>query len=221
MNSKPAAIVNILNGINRYNPENAPHLEAYVQDQCEKQFYDLEANLATLKLYQFVPKEYKMDVVCAILVKALMRLPHSDFSLCKCLLEFRRCDDFPINEILKWHELLEKCEIREFWKRLAEPDNEAILARLNIGDFDSAMRRFVCYVVSNTFQRVKTTMLRDWLGGVSDAEFSTLLTANGWRMEDGGQYVFVANQDELVKSRDVKEHVTIDAIAPVVSPHCH
>ena len=70
----------------RYNPENLPTLENYVERQAVENSYDLEANLAVLKLYQFNPHLYKVDITCLILLKALTNLPHTDFVLCKCLL---------------------------------------------------------------------------------------------------------------------------------------
>ena len=70
----------------RYNPENMSTLEHYVELQALENTYDLEANLALLKLYQFNPGTYKTNIACLILLKALTNLPHTDFVLCKCLL---------------------------------------------------------------------------------------------------------------------------------------
>lgn len=70
----------------RYNPENLPTLERYVELQSIENTYDLEANLAVLKLYQFNPATFNMHITCQILLKALTNLPHTDFILCKCLL---------------------------------------------------------------------------------------------------------------------------------------
>ena len=61
-------------------------LEHYVEIQAHENTYDLEANLALLKLYQFNPGTYKTEIACLILLKALTNLPHTDFVLCKCLL---------------------------------------------------------------------------------------------------------------------------------------
>ena len=71
----------------RYNPENMSTLENYVRLQALENTYDLEANLALLKLYQFNPGTYKTDIACLILLKALTNLPNTDFVLCKCLLQ--------------------------------------------------------------------------------------------------------------------------------------
>lgn len=81
-----------LTGINfffffsRYNPENLQTLESYVDYQSRENTYDLEANLAVLKLYQFNPQRYNSNITCQILLKALTNFPHTDFVLCKCLL---------------------------------------------------------------------------------------------------------------------------------------
>lgn len=71
----------------RYNPKNMITLEQYVELQALENTYDLEANLALLKLYQFNPGTYKTKIACLILLKALTNLPHTDFVLCKCLLQ--------------------------------------------------------------------------------------------------------------------------------------
>lgn len=76
----------MLQGIERYNPNNTKPLEQYVEMQVREQAYDLEANLALLKLYQFNPAYFSLPVATQILLKALANLPHSDFVLCKCLL---------------------------------------------------------------------------------------------------------------------------------------
>lgn len=74
----------------RYNPENLPTLERYVEIQAKENSYDLEANLAVLKLYQFTPARFNVDITCQILLKALTNLPHTDFILCKCLLNEKK-----------------------------------------------------------------------------------------------------------------------------------
>ena len=73
----------------RYNPDHLATLEKYVEIQSRENAYDLEANLAVLKLYQLNPHRFNMDITCQILLKALTNLPHTDFVLCKCLLSER------------------------------------------------------------------------------------------------------------------------------------
>jgi translation initiation factor 3 subunit K len=45
-----SVIESSLQGIDRYNPDNIPLLEEYVQYQIEEKKYNLDANLALLKL---------------------------------------------------------------------------------------------------------------------------------------------------------------------------
>jgi translation initiation factor 3 subunit K len=47
---RPELIRNIINGLERYNPEAAGTLESYLQQQCEEKFCDCNANRALLKL---------------------------------------------------------------------------------------------------------------------------------------------------------------------------
>ena len=83
----------MLQGIERYNPENIKTLEHYVDLQAREKGYDLEANLALLKLYQFNPTYNNLSVVVQILLKALTNLPHTDFVLCKCPLSQELLED--------------------------------------------------------------------------------------------------------------------------------
>jgi hypothetical protein len=47
---RPEHIDQILNGLDRYNPETTAVFQDYVMQQCESQTYDCYANLALLKL---------------------------------------------------------------------------------------------------------------------------------------------------------------------------
>lgn len=87
----------------RYNPDNLPSLERYVEIQSRENAYDLEANLAVLKLYQLNPLQYNIDITSQILLKALTNFPHTDFVLCKCLLSSRQvCFHCIIFRVSNW-----------------------------------------------------------------------------------------------------------------------
>jgi translation initiation factor 3 subunit K len=85
MASKQQNIATLLEG-NRYNVSILPELEKYVNEQVEKGSYDLDANMALLKLYQFYPEKLQKAIVAKVLCKALMNLPRNDFLLCTCVL---------------------------------------------------------------------------------------------------------------------------------------
>uniref|UniRef100_A0A8C3QZA3 Eukaryotic translation initiation factor 3 subunit K n=1 Tax=Cyanoderma ruficeps TaxID=181631 RepID=A0A8C3QZA3_9PASS len=107
--------VRALPHLHRYNPENLATLERYVETQAKENAYDLEANLAVLKLYQFNPAFFQTGVTAQILLKALTNLPHTDFTLCKCMIDQAHQEERPIRQILYLGELLETCHFQSFW----------------------------------------------------------------------------------------------------------
>ncbi|KAF6034263.1 hypothetical protein EB796_007430 [Bugula neritina] len=132
-----ATVASLLKGIDRYNPENLVTLERYVAIQCEENTYDLEANLAVLKLYQFNPSYYQTPVTMRILLKALTNLPHTDFILCKSLLDGARIDDESVQKVIHLANLLECCQFTAFWANLEE---EADLVA-DIAGFQDSIRK--------------------------------------------------------------------------------
>lgn len=93
-------------------------MDKWVNTQCVENYYDLEANLAVLKLYQFNPTTIKRSTVERILLKALTALPNTDFVLCKCLIDSALLEDESIKSILALHNLLETCKFEHFWVSL-------------------------------------------------------------------------------------------------------
>jgi translation initiation factor 3 subunit K len=74
----------------RYNPNCRSMLEEYVQYQIENRFYDFDANMALLKMYQFDPSHFQAKSVTNILLLALTNLPKADLLLCKYLLDTKK-----------------------------------------------------------------------------------------------------------------------------------
>jgi len=90
VNTRADEVARKLKGIERYNPNCRPMLEEYVQYQIENRFYDFDANMALLKMYQFDPSNFQADKVADILLLALTNLPKPDFLLCKYLLDTQK-----------------------------------------------------------------------------------------------------------------------------------
>ncbi|OAD59440.1 Eukaryotic translation initiation factor 3 subunit K [Eufriesea mexicana] len=155
-------VAGMLKGIERYNPDHLATLEKYVEIQSRENAYDLEANLAVLKLYQLNPHRFNMDITCQILLKALTNLPHTDFVLCKCLLSERIMQESPINQIMYLADILEQCNFQHFWDRVLSMSD---LCDRIVG-FQDSIRKFVCHVVGITFQTIDKNLLAQLLGGV-------------------------------------------------------
>lgn len=63
---RPDFIRNIINGLERYNPEAAGTLEGYLEQQCSDRFCDANANRALLKLCVISPQPRNIPCIsCA------------------------------------------------------------------------------------------------------------------------------------------------------------
>jgi len=201
----------MLKGIDRYNPENLRILEPYLQQQVDNNTYDLSANLAVLKLYQFNPALVKIDVICHTLLKALTSLPSPDFSLCECLIDQHLHEDPQIGRLIFLHHLLETCNFQLFWQEInATPELIE-----GVTGFEDAIRRFICSIVSITYQRIRTDHLISLLGDVDDYELDHWVSNSSWSKLDD-EIIFINNQEEIVKTRNIVEKVDFDKVRTVM-----
>lgn len=146
----------------RYNPEHLKTFEDHVNLQAKENTYDLEANLAVLKLYQFNPPMLNLEITHLILLKALTNFPHTDFTLCKCLLLPAQMQDETVSDIIFLADILEKCDFQLFWSKiLTTPD-----LVVNINGFFDSIRKYVCHVVGITFQSIDRDYLARLLGDI-------------------------------------------------------
>jgi len=125
----------------RYNPDILPQLEAYVKAQAANNTYDIDCNLAVLKLYQFHPDSTDVEVISKVLLLALMRLPSTDYISCMYLVPERVEEMELITSITTLGSLLETCSFRQFWTTLA-PQREELIK--GVPGFEQAVRDFVC-----------------------------------------------------------------------------
>ncbi|NXC04793.1 EIF3K factor, partial [Orthonyx spaldingii] len=204
-----ANVGKLLRGIDRYNPENLATLERYVETQAKENAYDLEANLAVLKLYQFNPAFFQTGVTAQILLKALTNLPHTDFTLCKCMIDQAHVswgghlrspffpklsldlpktqqEERPIRQILYLGELLETCHFQSFWQALDE--NMELLE--GITGFEDSVRK--CEGVWGESQ------LRVWM------------SKYGWTEPEPGR-ILISNQEENIKPKNIVEKIDFDS----------
>ena len=92
--------------------------------QVAKGGYDMEANIALLRFYQYKPATAKIPTVCKILMKALMQMPATDFMLCLYLLPVAVQKDKQIEDLKSLWDKLETCQFKVALKR-EHPDPHA------------------------------------------------------------------------------------------------
>jgi len=189
-------------------------LEEYIKEQARDNFFDLEANLAVLKLYQFNPQMTDKGTIVLILLKALTSMPKTDFVLSKCLVESSLLEEEPVNTILSLHNLLETCKFDAFWSELAA--NHGLL--LGVNGFEDSIRKFISHVIKITYQRIEKSTLRSLLGGLADNQLAHWMNLNSWKeVEDG--LVMIANQEENIKTKNITEKIDIENVANVIAAY--
>jgi len=180
MTSK-AQIEQLLADGGRYDVEILPQLEEYLEKQLKEGTYDLEANLALLKLYLLYPEETKVRVYEGILVKALMAFPATDFAL--CMYQIPEKHHAALKRVDQLSQHLEMAKFKAFWKAAeeqvaAESGGEAAGISRATG-WQDAIRKFVCGVVSSTYRSIKCDQLADLLN-MDAKSLDPVIKENGW-----------------------------------------
>ncbi|NXN69975.1 EIF3K factor, partial [Himantopus himantopus] len=172
-------------------------LERYVETQAKENAYDLEANLAVLKLYQFNPAFFQTTVTAQILLKALTNLPHTDFTLCKCMIDQAHAPCWPRDPNLGtffifggWapsspvfldrpprpqqeerpiRQILYLGELLEtcHFQSFWQALDENMELLDGITGFEDSVRKFICHVVGITYQHIDRWLLAEMLGDLS------------------------------------------------------
>merc|ERR1712087_79614 len=191
----------------RYNPDILPELEAFVDAQCANASYDLDCNLAVLKLYQFHPDKSNITTVAKILVKALMNLPATDYLLCTYLIPERVQEVELISDVAAIAKLLEKCSFRQVWEAV-EPLREQLLS--GVAGFDAAIGEFILRTMQITYQSIPASHLEESLN-VNNTQLMEILAGRGWPCTDGIVTVTL-NDDNIAKPPKVDDQPGLSVV---------
>jgi len=192
----------------RYDVDILPQLEAYLEEQLDKATYDLEANLAILKLYLLNPSEAKVKVYEGILVKALLAFPATDFSL--CMYQIPEKYHAQLKDPVKLSQLLEMAKFKAFWKAAEEQvtaakeaeGSEAVgLSRAK--KWQDAIRDFVCSVVTSTYRSIRGDQLAELLN-LPLADMEKVIKANTWSRSKEDKDVIIVREDASFASTAAK-----------------
>ncbi|CAL9160993.1 unnamed protein product [Musa hybrid cultivar] len=179
-----AYTVEQLVAVNPYNPDILTDLENYVNEQVSSQTYSLDANLCLLRLYQFEPGRMSVPIVVRILIKALMAMPATDFSLCLFLIPEQVQMEELIKTLIVLSHYLETARFRQFWEEAAK--NRSTLEV--VPGFEQAIQAYAIHVLSLTYQKVPRPVIAEAINieGLSLDKFLEYHVANsGWVLEKG------------------------------------
>ncbi|KAF0554783.1 ARM repeat-containing protein [Gigaspora margarita] len=213
--SRPEIIQSLIDGVDRYNPDNVSILEEYLGTQLNTEDYDLMANLAILKLYQFNPHLVNEQVINNILVKSLTAIPNPDFNLCLYLLHENALADENVAKLVELQQLLEECKYQEFWKVYESDDSYKELTSDAIG-FEDAIRKVILTSISMTYQSISAELLSSYLNlSISDEEFDSVIQSRNLVNKEGIVLV-PTNYDNEAKPTVIRENIKFEQLTKVI-----
>ncbi|KAK0710495.1 armadillo-type protein [Apiosordaria backusii] len=222
---RPEQIRSIIGGLERYNPQAAEVLEAYLQQQCEEKFCDCNANRALLKLYQLNPDRIKDEVVTNVLVKTMTQFPSPQFDLALHLLSPSYSNPGPgsssdlaeaVAKLRALNTQLEGAQYDHFWATLESDDIYADLTT-DIKGFEEIIRVKIAQLISQAFREISVGVLESYLGLRSEAEAKTFVTETcGWKVGDDGVVHIPKNAENEAKKTEIREDVTVDMFTRVI-----
>lgn len=108
-------------------------------------------------------------------------------------------------------DILEQCDFQLFWTRVHSMPE---LTQRITGFLDS-IRKFVCHVVGITYQTIEKARLAELLGDIDDQTLKAWINKYDWK--EDGHLIFVANQDENIKTKNISEKIEFDSVAAIMA----
>ncbi|KAJ3165116.1 hypothetical protein HDU88_004835 [Geranomyces variabilis] len=220
--SRPEDIHRIVETVDRYNPQNIPVLEAYVDEHLASPSYatapyDRDACLAVLKLYQFNPAFCNTKVICSILQLALGALPDSDFGLCLYMLNEEVLKDADVARLVALHDLLQQARFGKFWAAVRDAETAALL--VNGEQFAIRARRYIAGTLAIAYRVVAVDALQTALGLKDVKEVDAFLAeSEGWKRdpEDKDAVVLPVTRENQPKPVVVAENIKFEHLTKVI-----
>lgn len=237
---RPKEVDTILESLDRFNAEKIPLLQNYVRAQCKSGKFDIEANLALLKLYQFNPQTSDEDIILSILAMGLVRFYSSDFALSLHLLPcsslgnvFDLSSIFPaaakpegastvpgdslseaVQRLSKLYSLLDSARYAEFWEVYDSDDDNADFV-CNVDDFEGKLRASIARSVSSAATSVSVSVLQAW-ANISGNKFNEWVSKTlGWEIK-GDSVLIPSNEFNTPKTVVTNESIHYEQLAKLI-----
>mmetsp|Transcript_26817 Transcript_26817/g.61087 ORF Transcript_26817/g.61087 Transcript_26817/m.61087 type:complete len:217 (+) Transcript_26817:73-723(+) len=195
----PEQALELLSGGGRYDRKIVTDLEGYVKEQLSSGSYDIDANLALLKLYLLYPEDTQVEIIEGVLLKALMAFPATDFSL--CMYQIPEKHHQSLKDVVKLAQQLEMAKFKAFWK---ETESVEILGQAK--GWQAAVRSFVAGVVASTYRSIKVEQLAELLNLQPGAELEAIIKEHAWTRSKEEKDTIVVNTHSFESVRvEVKQ----------------
>lgn len=209
---RPADVEKAFQVENRYLPESVSVLTKYLDHQLAAGEYDLEANLAILKLMLIHPETSDAAVIRKVLIKTLTHAPAGDFSLCMFQIPERLHKSDELKRIIDLANLLEMAKFHQFWREADTiPDLDT-----NKG-WREAIREFIVEVVTLTYQSIELKDFAELLNlKGKEAEAKKIVQQQGLELQ--GEQILIKQNLEEVNSPEttMPQQLTLDQLKKVL-----
>ncbi|KNC54207.1 eukaryotic translation initiation factor 3 subunit K [Thecamonas trahens ATCC 50062] len=211
------SVAELLKPASRFDVNSLPAMEKIVREHVASGEYNVELNLAVLKLYQFNPQLYQFnpqatneEIISLVLAKAMMALPAPDFQLALYLIPEAALTDMH-RSLVDLANLLDTAKFRAFWDAFGSSPAEDLLG--SIAGFGDAIRGFAASVVSSTFQLIDLSELADLLF-LDQAAAAAYAEKAGWAVDSDNATVSIPlNEFNQAKAKEIKEDIRFEQIA--------
>ncbi|XP_029091773.1 eukaryotic translation initiation factor 3 subunit K [Monodon monoceros] len=217
-----ANVGKLLKGIDRYNPENLATLERYVETQAKENAYDLEANLAVLKLF----RTHRLAPMRSSLRPDILgpgQQPQSSVLLPPS------AQGWGAPWLGRWHlsRGLKEVGVVAVGEESSSPQGsqrrdleQALDENMDllegITGFEDSVRKFICHVVGITYQHIDRWLLAEMLGDLTDSQLKVWMSKYGWSTDESGQ-IFICSQEESIKPKNIVEKIDFDSVSSIMA----
>ncbi|EIE27028.1 hypothetical protein COCSUDRAFT_83587 [Coccomyxa subellipsoidea C-169] len=159
-----------------YDPNRLAQLEENVSDQVKKGTYDVNANLALFRLYNFAPEKANIQAMATVLIKAQMQLPNHDFAQLLHLIPERLQEEQPVAALIALTQHLEGARFQAYWQ--AADSCRDILS--SVPGYQDAIRAYIALAISSTCQKFSKQLLGECLMLDGPAITKLIQEKKGW-----------------------------------------
>jgi translation initiation factor 3 subunit K len=202
-------------GADKYSPDRLNDLQRHVATQAAQGFYDRDANLALLRLYNFETELVHVQTVANVLIMALMQLPEADFTMLLHLIPENIQAEPLIGAVISLDRHLEGFRFAQFWSEV-----DRLRDILNpINGFYEAVRRYILQSISTTFQTLSRASLSQSLksdGATLDNMIADKIASSGWNIGQDNVIRFPKRRMQQAQPQAQKPAAQFEKLLPVL-----
>lgn len=198
-----------------------PALEKFANEQSDS--YSLSANLALLRMYAIYPEKTIVRTLSQLLVKAIMRLPSTDFATLLHLIPERLQEDQELATLIALMQHLDGARFQSFWLA-CDACRSVNLSK--VPGFVEAIRKHILRAVHSTCQKVRRSTLAEYLrldATALDELIDSKVASEGWKVSKAGSETIIqlpkTSHNVLKEQASQTTAFRFEQLAPLLASH--